>query len=191
MPDVFKNLEQSSFTCTNSVHTDPAIHGCNKIVELNKKIKQIVNSSPSKGSGSVAMSCIQSSGISGRDCLKVANLIRIARRSRVQGRPEDPDPNGSSNFPLDNHFLLESFPKLRLHEVFLDKGRPSCVRHIIFFIPDQLNVLATRLTVAVDATFKLVKKPLYTQLFTLNGFVKSKEGKTFLDTITFLHTNLS
>ena len=104
MPDMFKDLDQADLKI-NGFHTDPNIPRIEEIVRLKKDVKCKGNKSPSKGLGNFVMACIQAAGISGGDCPPVANLVRTCSRARVTNRPNPPDPNGSSNFSLDNIWI--------------------------------------------------------------------------------------
>ncbi|XP_078372705.1 uncharacterized protein LOC144656350 [Oculina patagonica] len=94
---------------------------------------------------------------------KPANMARAANRLRKQLRPHDPT-------DMDFELSEENIPS-----GFLKADVRSCSnRHIIFATNQQIHQLVQAKNWYVDGTFKLCRKP-FTQLFTINVFVRSGE----------------
>ena len=80
---------------------------------------------------------------------------------RQQLRPEDPT---DLNFGLNEDYIPSNFMQADVHV--------RNQRHLVFATSQQLDHLCRAKTWYVDGTFKLCRPP-FTQLFSVNAFVKS------------------
>ncbi|KAK3745839.1 hypothetical protein QZH41_004303 [Actinostola sp. cb2023] len=94
---------------------------------------------------------------------KVEHICRAANRLRQKLRPTDPI---DLDFEVDETHIPTQF----LHADVKVKNR----RHLVFASNDQLHHLSSAKTWYIDGTFKLCRPP-FTQLFTINVFVRRDE----------------
>ncbi|XP_056021999.1 uncharacterized protein LOC130054920 [Ostrea edulis] len=94
---------------------------------------------------------------------KLANLVRIANRTREKLRPQEPK---YPDFVLVDGFLPTGFLKADISS----DGQ----RYLLFATEEQLDVLADLQTWFVDGTFKVVRSP-FVQLFSIHGFLGNQQ----------------
>ncbi|XP_038055816.1 uncharacterized protein LOC119727820 [Patiria miniata] len=98
-------------------------------------------------------------------CPNPVNLKRTANRTRQSKRPPE---LADLDFEVATHFLPADF--------FQKDVRVGSAHHLIFYTPDQLELLDRAKTWYLDGTFKLVKQPLC-QLFCVHAFIKGNAGE--------------
>ena len=94
---------------------------------------------------------------------KPENMARAANSLRQQLRPEDPT---DLAFDISEENIPAGFLK--------GDVRSRSKRHLLFATNQQLQQLVLAKNWYVDGTFKLCRQP-FTQLFTINAFVRSGE----------------
>ena len=100
---------------------------------------------------------------------KLATLSRAISNARSAVRP--PNPADDPDSTIDAAYFMPEFYR---EEV---KGEGGS-RHLIFGGVKELRYLAWCKRWYIDATFKIVSRP-FTQLLTVNGFLKSASGLFF------------
>ena len=105
---------------------------------------------------------------------KLEVLARAVNGMRQSKRPDDPV---DLNFDLDEAHFPPGFLKadVRVRER----------RHLLFASDEQLTYIAQAKQWFIDGTFKLCRRP-FTQLLTINAFVRKEECVKKVPLLTFL-----
>ena len=74
--------------------------------------------------------------------------------------------NFSYMFQINNDHIDDNFLQ---HDVYVGSQR-----HLIFYTPEQIELLGRSVTWYMDGTFRVVREPFY-QLFSIHAFIK-REG---------------
>ncbi|KAJ8025973.1 hypothetical protein HOLleu_33687 [Holothuria leucospilota] len=159
--------QRFEFTAGHQRHSHPTHPGSATVVKVRASVKERAKEHLFKSSAAIVNEVLLGE-MTDAPCpsmpIKPDHLARAANRVRQQMRPTDPV---DLAFDIDERHIPTGFLRA---DIAVGENQ-----HILFATDKQLNLLGKAKVWYVDATFKLCRPP-FTQLFSVNAFIKEGES---------------
>lgn len=166
-PATVVQRQRSEFTAGHQCHSHPAHPGSATVTKVRASVKESAKEHLFKSSAAIVNEVLLGE-MTDAPCpsmpIKPDHLARAANRVRQQMRPTDPV---DLAFYIDERHIPTGFLRV---DIAVGENQ-----HILFATDKQLNLLGKAKVWYVDATFKLCRPP-FTQLFSVNAFIKEGES---------------